>query len=352
MAFLTTGLIDNLEVAGVRPTSTLTVRITNDDTVTASIEIHGYYLTGATKTLYVLELFTLAPGGVATKNYYAQFDAFEFQFINSSDAVEISAWGKNAAGNLTTAHCMVAEELDVIGSEGIPGPTGPPGPQGIQGTAGVDGVIGPTGPQGTAGVDGAIGPTGATGPQGTAGVDGAIGPTGPQGTAGVDGAIGPTGPQGTAGVDGAIGPTGPQGPTGALSSAYAFVYNTSAQTVATGTNVTFDGVGPILGAAFTPDSLITIDNAGVYIVDYQISDDESSQITLTIAGAAAAGGVFGVGGTGGTIPQNRGEVIVSVAAGATAALLNDSGSTISLPTAIGGSGANTTNASIVLHRIN
>lgn len=115
MAFLTTGLIDNPAVSGIRPTSTLTVRITNDDTVSASIQIMGFYLMGATKTQYVLEFFTLPPGGVATKNYFAQFDAFEFQFINSSDAVEVTAWGKNAAGNLTTAHRIVAEEMNAIG---------------------------------------------------------------------------------------------------------------------------------------------------------------------------------------------------------------------------------------------
>jgi len=42
MDSLTTGLIDNPLVAGVRPSSTLTVRITNDDTVTDSIEIFGF----------------------------------------------------------------------------------------------------------------------------------------------------------------------------------------------------------------------------------------------------------------------------------------------------------------------
>ena len=37
MASLTTGLIDNPSVAGVRPTLTLTARIINDDAVTAFI---------------------------------------------------------------------------------------------------------------------------------------------------------------------------------------------------------------------------------------------------------------------------------------------------------------------------
>lgn len=121
MASLTTGLIENTPVSGVRPTTTLTVKITNDDTIAASVQIEGFFVTGTTKTPYVLELFILAPGEVATRIYYAQFDEFEFQFITSSEAVEISAWGKDATGNLTAAHRLVPAELDPIGPNGITG---------------------------------------------------------------------------------------------------------------------------------------------------------------------------------------------------------------------------------------
>ena len=81
MAELTTGLIENTPVAGVRPTSTFTVKITNDDTIAANIEILGFFVTGTTKTLYVQELLALAAGEVVTRNYFAQLDAFEFQLI-------------------------------------------------------------------------------------------------------------------------------------------------------------------------------------------------------------------------------------------------------------------------------
>lgn len=117
MAELTTGLIENTPVAGVRPTSTFTQRITNDDTVTATIEIRGFYVTGITKTLYVLEFLILDPGEVVTRDYYADFNAFEFQFTTSSDAMEISAWGKDVAGNLVAAHRLVPAELDPIGPD-------------------------------------------------------------------------------------------------------------------------------------------------------------------------------------------------------------------------------------------
>ena len=124
MALLTTGLIRNTEVSGVRPSSTLSLRITNNDLASASIQIRGFYLTGTTKTEYVLDVLTLASGDVANSIYYAKFDAFEFRFITSSEAVEISAWGEDAAGNLTVVHRVLPAELNPLGAEGIAGAKG------------------------------------------------------------------------------------------------------------------------------------------------------------------------------------------------------------------------------------
>ncbi|MDQ7092668.1 hypothetical protein REC12_03620 [Desulfosporosinus sp. PR] len=76
MASLTTGLIENTPVAGIRPSVTFTVKITNDDTVASTVQIEGFYVAGTTKILYVLELFVLDPGEVATRIYYAEFDEF------------------------------------------------------------------------------------------------------------------------------------------------------------------------------------------------------------------------------------------------------------------------------------
>jgi len=124
MTSLTTGLIENTPIAGVRPSSSFTVMITNDDTIAATVQIDGFFVTGTAKTPYVLELLTLAAGEVATSIYFAQFDAFKFIFTTSSDDVIISAWGKNEAGNLTAAHRLVTAELEIIGSEEIAGATG------------------------------------------------------------------------------------------------------------------------------------------------------------------------------------------------------------------------------------
>lgn len=112
MPLLTTGLFENTAVAGVRPSSTLVVQISNDDAISASVQIEGFFQSGTTKIMYVQELFILAAGAVAQRTYFAQFDAFEFQFNVSSQAVKFSAWGKDNAGNLTTAHRVVAEEVN------------------------------------------------------------------------------------------------------------------------------------------------------------------------------------------------------------------------------------------------
>jgi len=112
MPNLTTGLLENTAVGGVRPSSTLSVNISNDDTTTVDVQIEGFFQSGTTKVMYVQELFTLTTGSVALRSYFAQFDAFEFQFTVSSEAVEVTAWGKDAAGNLTTAHRVVAQEVN------------------------------------------------------------------------------------------------------------------------------------------------------------------------------------------------------------------------------------------------
>ena len=107
----TTGLFENTPVEGVRPTASIAVLIVNNDIVGVTVQISGYYLNGTTNVLYVLELFSLKPGEVATRNYYAQFNAFKYQFGTSSQVVVISVWGKDSAGNLVAAHRMLPSEL-------------------------------------------------------------------------------------------------------------------------------------------------------------------------------------------------------------------------------------------------
>lgn len=109
-----TGLIDNPQVAGVRASETIDVLLTNDDAVPIDVTIYGFYVNGTTKTPYVLELFTLNPGAVATRNYSSQFNIFEFIFGITAPGVEISVWGKDKTGNVTAVHRLVAGEVKLF----------------------------------------------------------------------------------------------------------------------------------------------------------------------------------------------------------------------------------------------
>ncbi|CDX00618.1 Collagen triple helix repeat-containing protein [Desulfitobacterium hafniense] len=224
MALLTTGLIENSPVSGIRATTVLSVRVVNDDSASASVQISGSYVSGTTTTAYVLEVFILEPGEVATRSYSANFDAFQFQFTTSLENVEISAWGKDNEGNLIAAHRVLPAELDLLDQNGGAGPTGATGATGPAGETGATGATGPAGETGATGATGPAGETGVTGATGPAGETGATGATGPAGETGVTGATGPagetgatgvTGPAGETGVTGATGPAGETGATGA-----------------------------------------------------------------------------------------------------------------------------------------
>ena len=99
-------------------THPVTIKFVNLDSANSSpVLVQGYYLNG-TRTLYVLEEVFLTPNEVETRNYYANFDTFQFVFTTSglaAESTEISVWGKNASGQLVTAHRLVSDEL--LGSE-------------------------------------------------------------------------------------------------------------------------------------------------------------------------------------------------------------------------------------------
>ncbi|AGX01991.1 hypothetical protein N288_02915 [Bacillus infantis NRRL B-14911] len=213
MRILSTGPIENNLVNGIRATQKLTIRFVNRNTVNpATVEVQGYRLDG-TRSIYVLELFSLSPNQVITKDYYANLNAFEFIFIANGpgeEDTEISVWGKNNAGELIDIHRLVSSEL--LGSE--TGPQGASGPQGAQGTQGIKGPQGAQGTQGVQGPQGDQGTQGVQGPQGDQGQQGVQGPQGDQGTQGVQGPQGDQGQQGIQGPQGAQGTQGIQGPQG------------------------------------------------------------------------------------------------------------------------------------------
>ncbi|SHN62650.1 collagen-like protein [Desulfitobacterium chlororespirans] len=215
MAELTTGLIDNFPVNGVRPSVSVALRITNDGDSMETAGITGYYLNGTIKEVYVLEVVNVNPNEVIIREYFADLDAFEFLFSTSSETVAISVWGKDAEGNLVDAHRVLPAELDSLEPIIVPtGPTGETGATGATGETGATGATGETGATGATGETGATGPTGETGATGPTGETGATGATGETGATGATGGTGATGATGETGATGAIGETGATGATG------------------------------------------------------------------------------------------------------------------------------------------
>lgn len=76
MAELTTGLIDNFPVNGVRPSVSIAIRITNDGDSMETAETIGYYLNGSSKEVYVLEAVNVNPNEVILREYFAVFGCF------------------------------------------------------------------------------------------------------------------------------------------------------------------------------------------------------------------------------------------------------------------------------------
>lgn len=102
MSQLSTGPIENNLVGGVRPTQLVTLKIVNQsDDTPSTVQVEGYYMNG-TRTLYVSEQVNLAPNQVVNRDYYANFDSFEFLFttpITIDDPIQISVWGRAAQVN-------------------------------------------------------------------------------------------------------------------------------------------------------------------------------------------------------------------------------------------------------------
>ncbi|WP_246318262.1 BclA C-terminal domain-containing protein [Paenibacillus taichungensis] len=341
MAILSTGPIENniSGVTGTRPTQFVTVKIDNRDSIDVySVLLLGYYLDGV-RTLYVEEMFNVLPNQVVTKDYNANFDAFEFIFSTADLAApeaQISVWGKDAEGELVTAHRLVSQELlsDALSTTGVTGATG---------VTGVTGATVVTGGTGNTGVTGGTGATGVTGATGSTGVTGATGATGDTGVTGVTGDTGDTGVTGSTGVTGATGTTG-QG----LAS-YGYIFNTSAQSVATETDITFDSNENLTNITHTPGTAeINIGNAGDYAVFFIITGVQANQFTLYQNGAPVGGSVYGSGA--GTQP-NPGMIIITAAPGDVITLRNhSSASAVDLQTLAGGSQINA-NASILIQQL-
>lgn len=105
------------------------------------------------------------------------------------------------------------------------------------------------------------------GPEGDKGLRGYKGDTGDKGDKG------DTGDKGDKGDEGDTGPAGPSGPAGTLLLTYGSFYDTTTQTLPTGTSpraITYNSTSESDGISITNDSRVTFSKAGVYNVQFSL----------------------------------------------------------------------------------
>ncbi|OTZ55147.1 collagen-like protein, partial [Bacillus thuringiensis] len=224
------------------------------------------------------------------------------------------------------------------------------------GSTGPTGSTGSTGPTGSTGSTGPTGSTGSTGPTGSTGSTGPTGSTGSTGPTGSTGSTGPTGSTGSTGPTGSTGHTGSTGPTGAASvglTNYLYVFDTTNQSIAVGSSVTFNTNGPITGTALshiTGTGNIIINTLGTYVAEFQLQASRENQCSFALNGTPIPGGRFGTGSPH-TINQGTAAFTVTIVP-STLTLINNTSSagTITLSNSDGGSLTNVS-ASISIFQV-
>ena len=158
-------------------------------------------------------------------------------------------------------------------------------------------------------------------------------------------AVGPTGP---AGPQGPVGPPGATGPAGGLS-AFGYIFNNSAETVAIEAPIAFDLNGPLLGIVHAPgDAGVTITASGIYAIHFSVTNVEPAQFTLFVNGAPVASTVYG---SGAGTQQDNGFAILTLQANDILTLVNhSSAAAVTLQTLAGGTQTNV-NASLLIERL-
>ncbi len=256
---------------------------------------------------------------------------------------------------------------------------------GATGATGLGGPTGANGATGAAGSNGSNGSAGATGSNGATGAAGSNGTNGTNGTNGFNSLVSITaesvgsvhcvygGAKTSSGVDlnannildpseitsttyictGATGSQGAKGDAGASVaglSAYAYVYNLAAQTVAIEAAVLFDRNGSMLGLTHTVGtSFITVNNSGVYSILFSTSATEPSQFAVFVNSVAVPSSVYG---SGAGTQQYNGQLIISLATADIISLVNhSSAAAVGLPSLMGGTQANV-NASVLIEKLN
>ncbi|MGG2015468.1 hypothetical protein [Bacillus sp. S10(2024)] len=139
---------------------------------------------------------------------------------------------------------------------------------------------------------------------------------------------------------GPAGSTGATGPAGLGLTNYLYTFDTTNQSVAVGSNVTFNTNGPIIGTALTHiagTGNIIINTLGTYLAEFQLMATRENQFSFELNGTPISGGRYG---TGSPHALNQGIVAFTVTAiPSTLTLVNNisSSGTITLSNTDGGS---------------
>jgi hypothetical protein len=156
---------------------------------------------------------------------------------------------------------------------------------------------------------------------------------------------GPTGSRGARGAIGPKGPAGRRGPAGTpgadAAASYAYTYNTSPQTIADASAMTFDSNGAMSSdfAHATGSAAITVTTTGTYRIDFSVLSGTGNNFGVDVNNVLVPGSSY----QGPAAGQNNGSVIVPLHAGDVLTLVNNTGGPVGLM-----SGGGTTNASMTV----
>ena len=131
---------------------------------------------------------------------------------------------------------------------------------------------------------------------------------------------------------------------------HAYIFNTAGQAVALEADVLFDSNGVLTsGFAHTPGTAsVTVNEGGVYDIEFSVSAVEPNQFALFVDGLQVIGSLHG---SGAGTQQNTGHALVTLPANGVLTLRNHtSAAGVTLQTLAGGTQPNV-NASLLIRKI-
>jgi hypothetical protein len=132
-------------------------------------------------------------------------------------------------------------------------------------------------------------------------------------------------------------------------SAYGYIYNVTAESIAREASVSFSNNGPLVGITHTPGSPnVVVTNSGTYAVFFSLTSTQQSQFALFLNGTVVPESLYG-SGSGNIGPL--GQVILDLAAGDILTLVNhtSNANSVSLNNSAGGSQTNV-DASLLIEK--